>query len=66
MAAFSEKFIWPIVGIFIFGVLAGFYIDDRRRLVEEGGSTNEHGSRAVGGLHYRREPVSGVGSNLWH
>jgi len=36
MAALSEKILWPIVGIFIFGVLAGFYIDDRRRLMEEG------------------------------
>ncbi len=35
MAALSEKIIWPIVGIFIFGVIAGFYIDDRRRLAAE-------------------------------
>ncbi|MGH1538122.1 MAG: hypothetical protein ACRBDX_08770 [Gammaproteobacteria bacterium] len=39
MAALSEKILWPIVGIFIFGVLAGFYIDDRRRLMQE--STTE-------------------------
>lgn len=47
MAAISEKILWPIVGIFIFGVLAGFYIDDRRRLVEEGGSTNEHAGKSA-------------------
>ena len=43
MAALSEKILWPIVGVFIFGVLAGFYIDDRRRLLEEGstGSTDQ-------------------------
>jgi hypothetical protein len=35
MAALSEKTLWPIVGIFIFGILAGLYFDDRRRLVEE-------------------------------
>ena len=46
MAAFSEKFIWPIVGIFIFGVLAGFYIDDRRRMLQEntGASSKQHAS----------------------
>ncbi|QMU62266.1 MAG: hypothetical protein GKR92_11405 [Gammaproteobacteria bacterium] len=54
MAALSEKILWPIVGIFIFGVLAGFYIDDRRRLTEEGAdpnqqqaSSNEHGGKAA-------------------
>jgi len=53
MAAISEKILWPIVGIFIFGVLAGFYIDDRRRLMEEGTSPNkqasssEHGGKAA-------------------
>ena len=35
MAVLSEKIILPIVGIFIFGVIAGFYIDDRRRLTAE-------------------------------
>jgi len=46
MATLSEKILWPIVGIFIFAVLAGFYIDDRRRLVEEGmtGSTEQQAS----------------------
>lgn len=48
MAAFSEKFIWPIVGIFIFGVLAGFYIDDRRRMLQEntGAATNQQASNS--------------------
>lgn len=47
MAAISEKILWPIVAIFIFGVLAGFYIDDRRRLAQEGGSPKEHGGNAA-------------------
>ncbi len=54
MAAISEKILWPIVGIFIFGVLAGFYIDDRRRLMAEGtspnqqqASSNEHAGKAA-------------------
>lgn len=47
MAAISEKILWPIVGIFIFGVLAGFYIDDRRRLAQEGTSMNEHGGKTA-------------------
>lgn len=47
MAAISEKILWPIVAIFIFGVLAGFYIDDRRRLAQEGDSPKEHGGNAA-------------------
>ena len=35
MAALSEKTLWPIVGIFIFGILAGLYFDDRRKLIDE-------------------------------
>lgn len=41
MAALSEKVLWPIVAIIIFGVLAFFYIDDRRSLAEHGGQTAE-------------------------
>lgn len=47
MAAISEKILWPIVAIFIFGVLAGFYIDDRRRLAQESGSPKEHGGNTA-------------------
>ncbi len=36
MAALSEKTLWPIIGIFIFGILAGLYYDDRRRMIDEG------------------------------
>ena len=38
MAALSEKILWPIVGIFIFGILAGLYIDDRRNMMQEDSS----------------------------
>ena len=41
MAALSEKILWPVVAILIFGVLVGFYIDDRRSLAANGGSTSE-------------------------
>ena len=55
MAALSEKLLWPLIGIVIFAVLAAFYIDDRRRLLEEGttgstkqqASSNEHGGNAA-------------------
>ncbi len=36
MAALSEKTLWPIVAIFIFGILAGLYFDDRRKMKDEG------------------------------
>lgn len=35
MAALPEKFIWPLVGVIVFAVLAAFYYDDRRRLGQE-------------------------------
>ncbi len=47
MAAISDKILWPIVAIFIFGIIAGFYIDDRRKLIAEGASTSEHGGDAA-------------------
>lgn len=54
MAALSEKVLWPIVAIIIFGVLAFFYIDDRRSLAEHGGqaaenkqTSKEHGGKAA-------------------
>ncbi len=56
MAALSEKIVWPIVAIFIFGILAGFYIDDRRMLMQESATdttdqqanSKEHGGEAAG------------------
>ena len=46
MAAISEKILWPLIGVVIFAVLAAFYIDDRRRLVEESatGTSNQQAS----------------------
>ena len=41
MPALSEKVLWPIVAILIFGVLVGFYIDDRRRLTQQGDNPNK-------------------------
>ena len=35
MAALHEKYLWPLIGVVIFAVLAAFYIDDRRRLVQD-------------------------------
>ena len=47
MAALSEKVLWPVVAILIFGVLVGFYIDDRRRLIADDGSASEHSGQAA-------------------
>ena len=35
MAALHEKYLWPLIGVIIFAVLAAFYFDDRRRLAQE-------------------------------
>ena len=35
MAAFPEKYLWPLAGVIVFAILAAFYYDDRRRLVQE-------------------------------
>ena len=35
MAALPEKYLWPLVGVIVFAVLAAFYYDDRRRLAQE-------------------------------
>ena len=57
MAALSEKVLWPVVAIFIFGILAGFYIDDRRRMAQEGTSSQdkqahqEHGGEKASSEH---------------
>ncbi len=47
MAAIPEKILWPIVGVLIFGIIIGFYIDDRRRLMQEGGDAKEHAGDAA-------------------
>ena len=41
MAALHEKYLWPLIGVVIFAVLAAFYIDDRRRLAQEHTGTDE-------------------------
>lgn len=41
MAALPEKFIWPLVGVIVFAVLAAFYYDDRRRFGQEQVASNE-------------------------
>ena len=50
MSALTEKIVWPIVGVFIFGIIAGFYIDDRRRMLQENSSetsSNEQASQSA-------------------
>ena len=41
MAALPEKYLWPLVGVIVFAVLAAFYYDDRRRLGQEQVASNE-------------------------
>lgn len=73
MAAISEKILWPIVGIFIFGVLAGFYIDDRRRMAEEGtspkqeqASSKEHGGKKADAKHASSEHAGEAAKSKEH
>jgi|GEM_PF-2426789 len=73
MAALSEKLLWPIVGIFIFGILAGFYIDDRRRVTEEGtnnkqeqASSKEHGGKKADNKHASKEHAGDAAKSKEH
>ena len=41
MATLHEKYLWPLIGIIIFVVLAAFYVDDRRGLMRENSNAME-------------------------
>ncbi len=56
MAVLSEKVLWPILAVFIFGIMAGFYIDDRRKLMQESGSASkEHAGKSAEQQHAKNE-----------
>ena len=57
MAVLSEKVLWPVLAIFIFGIMAGFYIDDRRKMLQESsGATNkEHAGKSAEQKHAKNE-----------
>ncbi len=57
MAVLSEKVLWPVLAVFIFGIMAGFYIDDRRKMLQEkSGTTNkEHAGKSAEQKHAKNE-----------
>ncbi|MEM7402312.1 MAG: hypothetical protein AAF304_10230 [Pseudomonadota bacterium] len=56
MAVLSEKVLWPVLAVFIFGIMAGFYIDDRRKMMQESGSASkEHAGKSADQQHAKNE-----------
>lgn len=56
MAALHEKFLWPLVGVVIFAVLAAFYIDDRRKLVQETQTMDSQDTNGSLATNYNKQP----------
>ena len=62
MAALHEKFLWPLIGIIIFAILAAFYIDDRRRLAQEDGTDTQE-TQATTSSSKKSQTEDDYGSN---
>ena len=64
MAALHEKYLWPLVGIVIFAVLAAFYIDDRRRLAQETQTMTSQETNASTATNYSKQSSTNTSESM--
>ena len=64
MAALHEKFLWPLIGVVIFAVLAAFYIDDRRKLVQETQNMDSQETNDSSATNYDKQPSTSKSKSM--